>query len=196
MDDRSKLMRSEWKFSDDRKWLVGAMIKHGDLAGNAALKDAWGSAVREYILKCDRIPQEHILLLHDLVAELFLQQNYEVTSWIAHQLMQEMELVQMLVYPSLRTAQQELCHAFHAAPIDQGRVALSCVEQVEMIGDGYRSIRTGTMRDGRIEWLEGSCTGAASDRGTTSTHCDVITSKNMGLPPTVSGGSRSIRSFP
>lgn len=151
--ENASLMHSEWKFQDTDVWRTAFMISPKRLdQGTAPYQDAWEKAIREFILKSDRIPAEYLLALYDRVSQLFLARNYEVSSWIAHRIMQDMRAADMITYPSIMADEHELCHAFSAGPIDKGRLGLDRVEQVVTKDDSNYVVREGRLMAGRINW--------------------------------------------
>ncbi len=147
------LFRSEWAFSDGEPWQMAPLIPH-DRVENMGIpfQAAWREAMAEYTLRTGSMPSDHLIALHNCIAELFFSQSYEVTSWVAHRIMQELGAAEMLIYPSLMADEKDLCHAFHTRPIDQHRVELKRVVQLHPEQGELTPLKVGTANGGVVHW--------------------------------------------
>lgn len=164
-----KLIGSKWSFADRENWCTMVMVDHGTIMSHHPFAAEWEGALREYILKSGTYSQEHVILLHDLVADLFLHENYEITSWIADRCMQQYGLADLLIYPSLQTGHRSLCQAFKAETIDNGRVRLDQIQEVLIDGDDHRVVSIGVVHDDRIEMRAIGSERSAFECGSDST---------------------------
>lgn len=152
----AQLMRSTWKFNDELTWRTAPIIAQDGFGQlDPSFRQMWNDGLREFILKAGNIPQEYVLLLRSFIYELFLSDHYEVSSWIAHRIMQVQCAADVLIYPSSITGQQDLCQAFRAAPIDEGRIVMDQVEQLLPQQERYVVIRKGTANGNTVIWQEG-----------------------------------------
>ena len=152
-NDGHRLYHSEWRFTDSLPWRIAVMVPpHRVNDGSIAFRKEWDQAIREYVMRHKEGSAEYLMLLYQCITELFLSEEYEVTSWIAHRLMRELHVAELLVYPSLMADQKDLCHAFHTDPIDEQRVVLDRVEEIKADERSFTSLSEG-FPDGRlIRW--------------------------------------------
>jgi hypothetical protein len=148
-----QLFRSEWRFTDHDPWKMACMLPPDRITedGRPFIND-WEEGLRHYIMAGGTAPPDHLLLLYTCVTELFMRDEYEVTSWIAHEIMQETGQAPMLIYPSLQADETDLCHAISTGPVDAGRVVLDkVVAMVEKDGMPIAGVE-GHPVEGRIVW--------------------------------------------
>lgn len=149
----NRLYHSEWRFADSLPWRTAVMVPPQRVnAGSVAFRKEWDQAIREYVLRQQRGTVEYLILLYQCVTELFLSDEYEITSWIAHRIMRELNVAELLVYPSLMADEEDLCHAFLTDPIDAQRVVMHRVEEVDGNERTFTSLREGFPEAGIIHW--------------------------------------------
>src|SRR5690606_10605407 len=108
--------------------------------------------IREYVLRQPGGSAEYLIMLYRCVSELFLGEDYEITSWIAHHIMRELHVAELILYPSLMADEKDLCHAFHTDPIDAHRVVMHRVEEVDAKQRPFTSLNEGLPEGGVVRW--------------------------------------------
>jgi hypothetical protein len=165
----SVLFRSRWEMQDDGPWRMAALVPPRRLPDlPPTLSHTVEQAIREYVQHSPDLPADIAVFLYGCVSELFLDGRYEVTSWVAHQLMHVEAAAELLIYPSLMSGDRDLCQAFHTAPVDSGRVVLSQVEELKEAPDGVRVVRLGRPEGERVHWdpmKDLRCGGGATNWG-------------------------------